>query len=333
MTTEQLDEISKKSGDFIENKWKPGNTEDYLDLYYYWKLRDVNAAGTIEGYKSIGGDSLISQSFLFKLERIPQYYHTVFCRVAALKTTKLELEEFSKRVLAGSNETDILYNKIETFYFFCGSILDNLAGLSNIILNNSRGKEDSFSDFFGYIDKGIFTEEEIAILTESLNIKGNYRDHFSHRPRLGLLSKTIDGVTKIHLQDQFIKTGPADRLITWRKEFRDIIEGRKSTSDIISLINKHFQIIEKTANILFKYCFLNYNNFLTSEVVEKAEAEIIIDPTQIPQGCQFIFYRCLEERDPYLKYWYHSVANPLPVECSLETCKSQILKPIYFVKA
>lgn len=332
MTPEQEKEISNYKGDPTEEKWKPGIAVDYLDLYHYWKLREINAAGGIEGYTSKTADGRISQNFLFALERIPQYYHSVYCRLGALKTAKLELDKLCQRVLSGSPETDALYDKIETFYFFSGSILDNIAGLSNIILQNKKGREDSYADFMKHTDLAKFKEEgETDILKESLIIKDNYRDHFSHRPRLGLILKNNDGANEIHLQDQFIKSGPAERLITWRKEFREIIEERKSTSDVRALTKKHFKAIERTVEILLKYSFQNYDAFLDAEGVKKGVVKI--DTKNIPANTKFIFYACRTERDPYLRYWYHSVDNAIPDKCSLETCKSEIIEPVYFVSA
>lgn len=333
MTQEQIEEISTFKGDQVEELWKPGNTEDYLDVYYYWKLREVNRAGVIEGYASINTENLISKNFIAKIERIPQYYHSAYSRLAALKIAKKDIDRMYGLVLLGANEEHgFLYDKIEIFYSFLGSVLDNIAAVGHLILRNPRGTEDSFSDFCKNVNRNYFTDDEFSYLQNSSKIKKNYRDHLSHRPRMGLMLKYKNGIAEIHWQDKFIKSEQAENLMPWRKEFREIFENRITTDSVLEITTSHFETIEKTVDIILKKCFLNYDRFLELESMKRIDTPIPINTDEIPIGSNFILFSCERERDSYLKYWLHKTSEPLPTTCTLESCKSEIIRAVYFIK-
>lgn len=333
MTQQQIEELANYKGDQVEELWKPNNTDDYLDVYYYWKLREVNRAGGIEGYCSVNDDNVISKNFLAKIERIPQYYHSAYSRLAALKISKMEINRMYGLVLTGSNqEQGFLYDKIEIFYSFIGSVLDNIAAVAHIILRNRKGTEDSFSDFCKYVDRDYFTDEEFSYLQESSKIKKNYRDHLSHRPRLGLMLKYKNGVPEIHLQDKFIKQEQAENLMPWRKEFREIFENRITTDNVLDITTSHFESIVKTVDIVFSKCFLNYDKFLGLESIKRINEQIPINTKEIPANANYILFSCEKERDSYLKYWLHKTDSPLPKKCTLEGCQSEVIRPVYFIK-
>jgi len=331
MTKDQIEEILKFSGDSIEEKWKPGRTDNYLDIYYYWKLRELNKAGTIEGLFPETG--LMAETTLYKLERLPQYYHSVYARLAKVATEKQLINSIYDDLVQNKlTDNNNIFDNVETFYYFIGSILDNLGGLANIVTGNKRGAEDSFNDFLKYKQEELFrTDSEKNLIRQITEIKDHYRDHLTHRPRFSTITFVTNSKREIHIQSEFNKINEAKWFVTWRKETRDIVEGRKKSQPIIDVINCHFDIIVQTCDLIFKKCFENYQTFLLNEKLSDKKT-YTLDPMKPPADTKYILFACDKETSSYLKYWLHNVSKPFPTNCTLESCKSNNIRPVYFLK-
>lgn len=338
MNEDQIKTIQNFQGDPIEEYWKPGSIRSertYVDLFYYWEFREKLKACNLNFLHSKDGEP-ISRNFIFKFERLASYYYSTYCRIASMHQSLSDLEKsISDR---GPLMHFKVQNNFESFYLFLGVALNNIGGVGTIIFGY-KNKEDSFSDFLSSLENDenfdSFISDHKSLLNQTKEINENYRAHVAHRGRLSTLTYNKAGFLIPYTLASFEKTGPANQSLSWRKEIRDMKEGRKETLPMHQVCYRHLRIIENTVDLIFKITLKNIENFLSnhSVLLNNNQNQIVVDSTNHPKDANWILYRCNTEKRPYINIWFHDLKKSnTPVKCINTDCNSNDISAMCYVK-
>lgn len=228
-------------------------------------------------------------------------------------------------------------NAFESFYLFVGSTLDNIAGVGNIMLGYANS-EDSFTDFVRSFREDNVAQakypDAIRIFDVAKDINENYRAQVAHRGRLSTLWLQKLNVPVPFAQADFDKPGAAVASISWRKEIREMLEGRKKIAPMTQLCFQHLRSVEQTIDEVFRISIDRIDSHLQNHNVRfAADASAFqIDLDRKPAEAKWILYRCNEEPRPYLNMWFHDLSKEeLPRQCINDDCKSPKISPMYYV--
>jgi len=338
MTNDQINQIQSYQGDMIEEYWKPGplrSSRTYVDLFHFWQFREQIRACGLEHLRPTEGNS-ISRAFIFKHERLASYYYTAYCRTATLHHCISDLEQaiINKGPLLHFN----VQNAFETFYLFAGSTLDNIAGVSNIMLGYANS-EDSFSDFLRSFRADNASQaaspDALRLFEAAKDINDNYRAQVAHRGRLGTLWVQKLNVLAPYAQADFDKPGPAIASISWRKELREMMEGRTKAIPMTQLCFQHLRTFEQAIDEIFRISIGHIDSYLHRHGAKFAadSSQFGIDLQTRLAEAKWILYRCNEEPRPYLNVWFHDLSKgELPQRCINNDCKSEKISAMYYVK-
>jgi hypothetical protein len=338
MTDEQIQTIQTYQGDIIEEYWKPGpfrSNRTYVDLFSFWKFRENIRACGLEHLRSTVGQC-ISRKVIFKHERLASYYYSAYCRTASMHQCISDLEDqIIKRTPLLSF---YVQDSFESFYLFLGSALDNIGGVGNIMLGYTNS-EDSFSDFVKSFraDNGrnIAHPNAITIFDAAREINENYRAQIAHRGRLATFWGNKLGVLVPFTQAEFEKTGPATESLSWRKDLREMLEGRRKVLPMTQLCSLHLRTIEKAIDELFRISVTEVAQYVQRNDIKLADdsSRFDFDSAQRPADARWVLFRCNEENRLYLNIWFHDLSKgELPKTCVNDDCKSNNIVPMYYVK-
>lgn len=346
MTAEQIIEISKFTGDKIEEFWKP-KTEDvksfrYVDLHYYWILRHkIKAYDTLHLRPKSSPQSL-AQDFIYTHERLAGYCYTCYSRLGVMHMSRDQIECLSKKpAMYWKVEEEIqFWQSYETFYFNLGSVLDVMAGAGNIIYGFSSGKENSLKDFIKNLNKAkgdnrlrADEKEMIGDLEKCRILQENLRGLLAHHRRFSAIISD-----QIWVRNEWSKKPNPNRLVSWRKELRDMVEGRIPSVPALVSITSHLSLVESSINFLIG-CLVKR----TEEYLQKNNAILIdkwdknpLDLTKLSSKAQLVFYgcrKCIRNKNMYLGRWFHDVTTSFPIECINDNCNSTEIIPLYSVES
>jgi hypothetical protein len=338
MTDDQVERIQSYQGDIVEEYWKPGSfrsNRSYVDLFRFWEFRDSVKACGLEHLRPSQGQC-ISRTFIFKHERLASYYYSAYCRVASLHQCLLDLENQIAR------RDNLLYflvqHSFESFYLFLGSALDSIGGVGNIMFGY-HNSEDSFSDFLRSFRADALridaNPNAIALFDAARDIQDNYRSHIAHRGRLATIWGSKLNVLFPNAPAEFERPGPADASVSWRKDIRDMIEGRARTLPMTQLCFKHLRAVELAIDEIYRISTTEINSYLLRHNVQFAAipSDFDCDVQQVPADARWILYRCNQENRPYLNMWFHELARgEPPTHCINVDCGSDNITPMYFVR-
>lgn len=328
MNSEEIKKISSYRGDFIEEYWKPAKinpTRNYVDIFFYWEFREALKAGLVEKLRPLN-DFILSKEFIHKHERLACYNYTAFTRIAAMHQSILEI---NKNVLKNDYlSLFYLINAFEAFYFFFGSVLENIAGVCNIILDTNK-KEDNFHELINN-ENSILTP--VADKLNNLNdIKDFYRTHVAHRGRLGIILEKQDDLIIPYIRSK-IKSVAAEYGYTWRKEFLEFYDKRLKFEPIPQLCFHHLRLLEDVLNEVFKLLIPNVKSYLIKNNAKFCNKSFLDMSIQKPDEAKWIQYLCLNEIHPHVNLWFHNIDNELPQTCNMKDCNSMNIKPLFYVK-
>lgn len=338
MNAEQINKIQKYQGDIIEESWKPGPlkaTKNYVDLFYFWEFRESVRACGLEHLRPMTSKKILSRNFIFMHERLAAYYYTAYSRLASMHQCLIDIEN---HLTQNRNLSHFfIQHAFESFYFFLGSVLDNMGAVGNIIFGFDH-KEDSFSKFYKKIikiEELKFSSNDLELLENIRNMQENYRAQISHRGRLGTLITSKLNVSIPLVQSEFKKSGSAKKAYSWRKELREMAEGRLRKKPMPQLCSEHLLKIEKSVNLIFKICTENLTNYLernNARITNKPK-EFDIELKKIPSEANWILYRCNGDNQNYLNHWFHPLSDKkFPKKCINQYCDSSDIQPMYFLK-
>ncbi len=338
MRDDQVQLIQQYRGDIIEEYWKPGplrSNRFYVDLFNYWQFRErVRACGLEHLRPTVG--QCISRKVIFRHERLASYFYSAYCRTASLHQCISDLEE--QIIKGGSLLLFYVQESFESFYLFLGSALDNIGGVGNIMLGYANS-EDSFSDFAkSFRADNIRTTAHpnaLGLFDAAKDINENYRAQIAHRGRFATLWRERQGIQTPFAQAEFEKTGPATESVSWRKDIREMYEGRKKILPMTQLCFQHLRIIEQAIDEVFRISIGEIDSYLQRHEIRLAEdpSRFEFDATRRPDNARWVLYRCNHENRPYLNMWFHDLSkDDSPTVCINNDCRSGNITPMYYVK-